>query len=438
MTLGFVVVQLDVTVVNVATKAIGSSMGGNISSLQWVVNAYTLAFAALILTAGALGDRIGAKRVFVAGFAIFTIASLGCGFAPSLIFLVASRIVQGLGASILVPCSLALLNHTYNNEGERTRAVGIWAAGASAALAAGPIIGGALISFLGWRSIFFINLPLGILGIWLTIKYTTETTRSSSRGIDLWGQLTAIAGLALLAASMIEGGNEGWTNTFVLCGFAAFVIFAALFIYIEKRKQNPMLPLSLFENKTFGATTAIGFLINVSFYGLIFIISLYLQQIRSYSPLQTGLAFLPMMIAVLIANLSAGRLSKRLGAKWLIIIGEIIFGTGCIFLITIDPHSPYIQMAFQLAAMGFGVGLIVPPMTSSLLGSVDKSRSGIASGVLNSMRQAGSVIGVALFGSMIGNNKHFVIGLHISLLISTGLLLLSILSTLRMDGKKRS
>src|SRR6185437_4444205 len=187
MTLGFVVVQLDVTVVNVATKAIGSSMGGNISSLQWVVNAYTLAFAALILTAGALGDRIGAKRVFVAGFAIFTIASLGCGFAPSLIFLVASRIVQGLGASILVPCSLALLNHTYNNEGERTRAVGIWAAGASAALAAGPIIGGALISFLGWRSIFFINLPLGILGIWLTIKYTTETTRSSSRGIDLWG-----------------------------------------------------------------------------------------------------------------------------------------------------------------------------------------------------------------------------------------------------------
>jgi MFS transporter, DHA2 family, methylenomycin A resistance protein len=165
MTLGFVVVQLDVTVVNVAIKTIGSSMGGSMSGLQWIVNAYTLTFAAIILTAGALGDRIGARRVFVAGFAIFTLASLGCGIAPNLPVLIIARAIQGIGASILVPCSLALLNHSYTEETERAKAIGIWAAGASAALAAGPILGGALISFFGWRSIFYINLPIGFFGI---------------------------------------------------------------------------------------------------------------------------------------------------------------------------------------------------------------------------------------------------------------------------------
>jgi MFS transporter, DHA2 family, methylenomycin A resistance protein len=252
----------------------------------------------------------------------------------------------------------------------------------------------------------------------------------------VWGQIAAIGGLALLAASMIEGGRQGWTNTIVLLGFATSIIFAVLFFFIEKKVHNPMLPLSLFSIRTFSATTAIGFLINISFYGLIFIISLYFQQIRAYSPLNTGLAFLPMMVAVLIANLSAGRLSKSIGPKRLMLLGEIIFLCGCVLLLSIGASTNFNKVAPRLAAMGLGVGLVVPPMTSSLLGSVDKSHSGIASGILNSMRQAGSVIGVALFGSIVSRHNQFLNSLHISLIISASLLLLSILFSLRISGKK--
>ena len=434
--LGFVIVQLDVTVVNVAIKVIGTSMKGDISKLQWIVNAYTLTFASVILTAGTLSDRIGAKRLFVAGFAIFTIASLICGIAGTLVLLIIARAVQGIGASILVPCSLTLLNHSYTHDAERAKAVGIWAAGASAALAAGPILGGALISILSWRSIFYINIPIGLTGIWLTIRYVSETSRVTNKGIDVWGQIAAMGGLALLAASMIQGGKVGWTNTFVLFGFAGFIIFFTLFFLVERKVHNPMVPLSLFSIRIFSATTAIGFLINVSFYGLIFIISLYFQQTRNYSPLKTGLAFLPMMIAILIANLSVSRLTKLIGSKRLILCGEIIFLGGCILLLSISETTNYYKAALLFTATGFGPGLVIPPITSLMLGSVDKSRSGVASGVLNSMRQAGSVVGVALFGSLISGNNQFLKGMHISLIISSGLLLIGILFSLRITEKK--
>jgi DHA2 family methylenomycin A resistance protein-like MFS transporter len=212
MSLGFVVVQLDVTVVNVAVKSIGGSLGGGVAGLQWVVSAYTIAFAALILTAGAAGDRFGAKRVFCAGFAVFVLASLGCAIAPTLDILIFARVFQGLGAAILVPCSLALLNHAYPEEKERTRAIGIWAAGASVALAAGPVIGGVLIAAIGWRSIFFINVPLGLFGIWLTWRYAEDTAPSKRRALDYLGQAAAIFALADMAAAIIEAGTAGWTN----------------------------------------------------------------------------------------------------------------------------------------------------------------------------------------------------------------------------------
>jgi DHA2 family methylenomycin A resistance protein-like MFS transporter len=195
MSLGYGVVQLDVTIVNTALNSIGTSLGGGVAELQWVVSAYTIAFAAFILTAGALGDRIGAKRVFMTGFAIFTAASVGCALAPDATVLIAARAVQGLGAAILVPNSLALLSHAYPDEMQRGRAVGIWAAGASLALTAGPLVGGGLIALVGWRSIFLVNLPIGLAGLWLSWRYASETTRSPQREIDLPGQLAAIAAL---------------------------------------------------------------------------------------------------------------------------------------------------------------------------------------------------------------------------------------------------
>jgi MFS transporter, DHA2 family, methylenomycin A resistance protein len=242
MSLGFVVVQLDVTVVNVALESIEASFGGGVTGLQWVVNAYTLSFAALMLTAGGIGDRFGSKRTFIAGFALFTLASLGCGLAPALPALIAARVAQGLGAATLVPCSLALLNHAYREPAERLRALGIWAAGASMALAAGPIVGGLLIAAIGWRTIFFINLPIGVGGIALTRRYASETPPARDRWLDPGGQLLAILTLSVFAASFIEAGAVGWSQPLVLGGLALSAFSLALFVRVEARLRRPMLP----------------------------------------------------------------------------------------------------------------------------------------------------------------------------------------------------
>src|SRR5437660_1541602 len=267
MSLGYGVVQLDVTIVNTALNSIGSSLGGGVSELQWVVSAYTIAFAAFILTAGALGDRIGAKRIFMAGFAIFTAASAGCALAPNAASLIVARAVQGLAAAILVPNSLALLSHAYTDEKARGRAVGIWAAGASLALTAGPFVGGGLITLVGWRSIFLVNLPIGLAGLWLAWRFACETTRSAQRGIDLPGQVAAVAALGFLAGAIIEGGSLGWSSPFVIAGFAASAIFAVLFVWREARAPQPLRPLRLFQDRMFALTSLIGLLVNVAIYG---------------------------------------------------------------------------------------------------------------------------------------------------------------------------
>jgi MFS transporter, DHA2 family, methylenomycin A resistance protein len=425
MSLGYGVVQLDVTIVNTALGSIGSSLGGGVSELQWVVSAYTIAFAAFILTAGALGDRIGAKRVFIAGFAIFTAASVACALSPNATVLIAARAVQGFGAAILVPNSLALLSHAYPEDKARGRAVGIWAAGASLALTAGPLVGGGLIALVGWRSIFLVNLPIGLAGLWLSWRYASETTRSPQREIDLPGQLAAIAALGCLAGAIIEGGSLGWSNAFVIAGFVAALVLAILFVLQERRASQPMLPLSLFGQRMFALTSMVGLLVNVAFYGLIFIFSLYFQRVNGWSPFATGLAFVPMMGAVLPVNLLAPRLAERIGAPATIAVGAVLSALGCLALLVIGRDTSYGLMCAQLIVIGGGLGLLVPPLTSTLLGSVDKQRSGIAAGVLNATRQTGSVLGVALFGSLAGNADRLLPGAHASLVISAGLLLVA-------------
>jgi MFS transporter, DHA2 family, methylenomycin A resistance protein len=425
MSLGYGVVQLDVTIVNTALASIGASLGGGVAELQWVVSAYTIAFAAFILTAGALGDRIGAKRVFMAGFAIFTVASLACALAPNALCLIAARAVQGLGAAILVPNSLALLSHAYTDDKARGRAVGIWAAGASLALTAGPLVGGGLIGAVGWRPIFFVNLPIGLAGLWLTWRFASETTRKPQREVDLPGQFAAIAALGALAGSLIEGGVVGWSNPFVIAGFALAVVLAILFILQERRAAQPMLPLTLFRRPMFALTALAGLFVNVAFYGLIFVFSLYFQRVNGWSALATGLAFLPMMGSVLPVNLVAPRMAERIGAPQTIALGATLGAIGCLSLLAIAPGTSYWAIGLQLVVIGGGLGLLVPPLTSTLLGSVEKSRSGIAAGVLNATRQTGSVLGVALFGSLIGRSEAFMAGAHQSLVISALLLLIA-------------
>lgn len=402
------------------------------------MNAYTLAFAALILTAGALGDRLGARRVFIAGFAIFGLASLGCGVSTSMGLLIAARAVQGVGAAMLVPCSLALLNHNFTEEAERDKAVSIWAAGASVALAAGPVVGGALIAIVGWRSIFYVNVPLALLGMWLVWRHSEETSQIRNRSVDLAGQFLAIFGLADLAASMVEGGNGlGWTQPLTWCGFGLFLATAAAFIFVESKSSAPMLPLRLFQNRAFSAATVIGWIINIAFYGLIFVLSLFFQRTQDYSALRTGLAFLPMTGIVLAANLTSGRMTTRMGPRVPIVAGQILMIAGCLSLLTMQKGTPYSHAAVQLLSIGAGIGLTVPAMTSALLGTVEKAQSGIASGVLNASRQAGSVVGVALFGRFISKENQMVPGLRLALLVSASTLVLSSLLATRIPGREK-
>src|SRR5690242_5819572 len=434
--LGLGVVQLDITIVNTALNSIGTSLGGSVAELQWVVTAYTIAFAAFILTAGALGDRVGAKRIFIAGFAIFTLASLACALAPSAIFLIAARSVQGLAAAILVPNSLTLLNHAYADPKARGRAVGFWAAGASVALTSGPFVGGALIALVGWRSIFLVNLPIGAAGLWLAWRYAEETPRLAQREIDLPGQIAAIIALGALAGALIEGGALGWSHLLVIMGFAAAAVIGLLFVWREACAPQPMLPLSLFGHRLFALTALVGLFFNMAFYGLIFVLSLYFQKVNGWSPFATGLAFAPMMAMVLPGNLVAASVSERLGAPQTIALACVITAAGCVALLPMAFGTSYGAIGAQLMVLGGGLGLLVPPLTSTLLSSVEKSRSGIAAGVLNATRQTGSVLGVALFGSLVAGNNAFMAGAHASLVISAAVLLAGAIAILQGRAKE--
>jgi DHA2 family methylenomycin A resistance protein-like MFS transporter len=420
--LGFAVIQLDVTVVNVAIRQIGRGFGIGVSSLQWIVGAYTLTFAALMLTAGALGDRFGARRVFTGGFVVFVLSSVACGLAPSLDVLVAARAVQGCGAALLGACSLALLDHAFRGAEERSRALAWWAAGGSAALSGGPVLGGVLIATVGWRGIFFINVPIGAVGLWLTRRCLAETALARERSLDLAGSLLVTVALTALAASMIEAGSLGLGDASVLAGVAVGVLGAIGFVVREARAGEAMLPLSLFRNRRFTAPAVVGMSVNLCFYGLIFLFSLLFQTEHGLTALQTGIAFIPMTAAILVCNLLTGRLAERIGGPRAMLTGIVAMILGCVALLWAGAHTPLAAIVAAQTLIGGGLGLLVPPMTGTLMGSVDRTRSGIASGTLTTMRQTGSLLGVALFGSLLTGADGFYSGLHLALAISIAVL----------------
>ena len=419
VTLGFAMVQLDVSVVNVAVKAIGASLGGGVTGLQWVVDAYTLTFAAFILSAGALGDRIGARRTLLAGFVLFTLSSGLCGAAPGVAILVAARSLQGVGAAALGACSLALLNHTFAGSSARTGAIRWWAVGGSVAMASGPVIGGVLIAAVGWRAIFFINVPVGVAGYVLTARYGQETPRAAGRGVDLPGQLAAVVGLTALAGAVIEGGSRGFGAPLVVAGYGVAFAAGVLFVLLERRGVRVMLPLWLFKSRVFSVTAGVGLLINVVFYGLYFSLSLYLQRQDRLSPLAAGLAFLPVLVGVGASNVLAGRGAQVFGERRVLVFGAVLMGLGSLGLLGVL-SLPVWGAVVAMTLTGSGIGVIVPVITSALMGSVEPSRSGIASGTLTALRQTGSVLGVALFCSLFGSFG-LTSGLRAGCLVACGL-----------------
>jgi MFS transporter, DHA2 family, methylenomycin A resistance protein len=404
--ISYVVVLLDASIVNVALGAIGHTLSGGVSGLQWVVSAYTLSFASLLMTGGTLGDRFGARRVYLAGLLIFLLASALCGLAPNLTMLALARALQGAGSAMLVPCSLALINAAYPVPSERAAAVSVWMGCGGVAMASGPLIGGLLIHLLGWRSIFFVNLPVGMLGLWLTLS-VDDGVSSQARHLDLKGQVAAILALGLLIGVLIEGPVLGWQSVPVLAAIATSGVAWVTFFVIETRTRNPMLPLQFFRNGLFSASTFVSMASAFVFYGLLFTLSLYYQQVRGYSALQTGLAFLPMTGMVAAGGLLSSRLAKRLGGRLSMCFAFGLYAGGALGMTGSNAATPYWYAVVPMLAIGMASGFISPAATSPALGTVEKSRSGIAAAVLNSARQSGAALGVAVFGMFLSMFRSF-------------------------------
>ena len=423
--LGFVVVLLDVSVVNVALDALRLEFATDIAGLQWVINAYTLVFAALLLTSGALGDRYGARRVFLCGFAVFTLASAACGLAATLPLLVAARLVQGLGAALLVPNSLSMLQRAFPDREQRSRAVGWWGAFGGISLAAGPVLGGMLVTQVGWRSVFLINIPIGLIGMFLTLRFVSPHAGSHRRSLDWGGQTMAVLALAAMTTALTEAGALGWNHAWVQAALLVAVLAAFGFIWIEKRHPFPMLPLALFRIPTFAVTSLAGVVVNLAYYGLIFVFSLFFQIQQHLTPQQTGLAFLPMTMVLMAVNVLAGKLITRMGARRLMVLGQVLAALGYLLLMPVSIDGAYWRLVAPMLLAASGIALMVPTMTNATLSAVDTSRAGIASGVLSAARQIGGMLGVAIFGYLVRDTApaSFMQGKHLSMGIAVALLM---------------
>jgi DHA2 family methylenomycin A resistance protein-like MFS transporter len=420
---GFVVVQLDVTIVNVALPTMARSLGASLAGLQWVVDAYTLSFAVLLLSAGVLGDLFGTRRAYLAGFAVFAAASLACGLAPDAAWLVAARAAQGLGAALVVPNSLALLNHaTGHDPRTRARAVGLWTAAGGVAIGAGPVVGGLLISTLGWRSIFLANLPICAAGAALTLIFSEETPRREGDAhMDIPGQCLAILAMFGLIGAVIETRPLGLYHPLVLGAALMFLIASGTFIVVERQVKNPMLPLRFFANAAFSAAVGFGIAVNMAYYGVLFVLALYLQHTHGWDPLQAGLALLPLTATFILSNMLSGWMSAKFGIRPPMLAGGLIGAIGYLLLLSLGSQTDFIAMLPAFLLIPFGMGLGVPAMTTSILASVEKTFSGTASAVLNAARQAAAAMGVAVFGALAAGGR-IVPGLHQAALVSACLL----------------
>jgi MFS transporter, DHA2 family, methylenomycin A resistance protein len=428
-TLGFLMITLDAVVVNVALPTLHHELGGGISALQWVVDGYTLMFAALLLTAGGLSDRVGAGRAFTIGLAVFLGASLACGLAPNLAVLVGARFVQGSAAALMTPSSTALIRHAYDDAAKRARAVAIWAMGGAVASSSGPVLGGVLTT-LNWRLIFLLNLPIGLVA--LVLLRNTARTAPRSAPIDWVGQTTAIVAMAGLTYGAIETGSTGFTSPRVLSSFVVALAAAVAFVISQARMRYPMLPLQLFRNRAVRLSVVIGFAFMVGYYGLPFVFSLYFQQQRGFSALATGALFLPMMLIGAVLTPFSARFVERVGPMRPIIGGLLVMAAGLILLGILPSSAPVALLSALMILVGVGGPLVMPPTTAVLLNHVHGHTSGIASGVFNTSRQVGGALAVAVFGSLLASPAGFMHGLRISLTIAAAVAVLAAVAALRL------
>jgi MFS transporter, DHA2 family, methylenomycin A resistance protein len=440
VSVGFVVTQLDVTIVNIALARIAIELNANVARLQWIVDAYTLAFAVLMLLGGVLGERFGARRMYAMGLVVFALASLACGLAGTPAAVIAARAVQGAGAAMMLPNSLALLNDACRHDGAlRARAVALWTAAGAISIAMGPVAGGLLIAAFGWRSIFLVNLPLCAAGLFATLAcvpapslatdaQTGKPQPRARRSLDVRGQLLAIVALTALTGAVIEWRPLGFAHPAVAGGFVLALVAGCAFILLETRVADPMVPLAMLRHRTFSAAVLFGVCVNLTYYGTVFVLALYLQHARGESPLQAGLAFVPLTGGFLISNIASGHAVTRYGTRGPMIVGALVAGSGYALLSFVDATTPLAAVLTPFLLIPLGMGLAVPAMTTAVLASVAPARAGTASALLNTARQTGGAVGVAAFGALTGTGaaSQVVAGLHMETTISTALLLAAV------------
>ncbi len=402
--LGYFAIILDGSVLNVAVPAIRAGFQGSLAGAQWVLNAYTLTLAGLLLTAGALGDRIGLRRMFLAGAGVFTVASAACAAAPSILALIAARVAQGVGAAALLPATLALIPYLFGDRAGQARAAIIWVGIGAGAVAVGPLVGGLLIDAFGWRSVFLINLPIGVVSLLIGRISISETPRRR-RSVDRFGQMTAIIAMGLVTAAVIHGGQSGWRSPITIGTFAAGVLVGLAFWTGEGRIREPMLPPVFFADRVRTVAVFCAALMGFLFYGTLFLMSLYFQLLRGWTPGSTGVALLPLTVGTLAGPfLIYRRLSRRFDHPVLLVAGFVGCALGVAVLAPTDARTPYALIALGLLLIGLASTVSFSALTSLLLARVTEEQSGLASGVQNTTRQAGALMSVSILGAVL--NAH--------------------------------
>jgi EmrB/QacA subfamily drug resistance transporter len=445
---GLFMIMLDNTVVNVALPSIRSDLGISVSELEWVVNAYALTFGVLLLTGGKLADLLGRRRIFVTGLVIFTTASLWCGLAGGAASLIAARSVQGVGAALMNPATLSIITATFPPR-LRGTAIGIWAGVSALALAIGPLVGGILTERIGWSWIFFVNIPVGIVGV-LAARVFIDETKDTSREqrLDLPGLVSSGVGLFALTYGLIETNTHAWGSARVVGLLALAVVALAVFVLLELRQRVPMLDLTLFRNPTFaGANTAMA-LVGLAMFGIFFFNSLFLQNILGYSAIRTGATFLPMTLLIILVAPVAGRFTDRIGPRWLMAGGMTLLTGSLLLFGTLDTGSSFWDILPALLVGGLGMAITMAPTTTAAMSSVPVDKAGVGSAVINSMRQVGGSLGIAIMGTLVATQvsvgsadpryaTQFVDGYHRALHVGAALLLAGAMISVLLVGRVR-
>jgi EmrB/QacA subfamily drug resistance transporter len=408
--MALLIVGLDSTIVNVALPSIQHSFHSSLSGLQWTVDAYTLVVASLLMLAGSTADRLGRRRVFQTGMAVFSIGSLLCALAPSLGFLIAFRVLQAIGGAMLTPVGMSIVRNVFVDPRERAQAIGIWGAAFGVSAALGPVLGGLLVSSISWRAIFFINIPFGIAAIVLGALFVPESRAPRPRRLDPVGQVLVIAALASLTYGIIEGGHVGFENGWVIAILVFSVLcFVAVVLY-ELRRRDPLIEIRFFRSIPFAGASSIAVSLFAAMGGYLFMTTLYLQDVRGLSPLHAGLYMLPMAAMMIVFAPVSGRLVARFGARLPMVAGGIATAISGLLLTDLAPDTSVVFLLVAYAVFGIGSGLVNPPITNTAVSGMPPAQAGVASAVASTSRQVGITLGVAVLGAVAGAGAAGAIG----------------------------